>query len=132
MKFPFPLSWALVVTALLSAQLATAAEFYVHPEGNDANPGTLAQPFATVTRAQEAVSPGDTVWLRGGKYVFSGTKLVVGILLNKSGAEGKPITYSAYQDETPILDFYELATPARIKGISVTCDWIHFKGLEIR
>src|SRR5688500_16341137 len=99
MKSPFRLLWTVIVIALLAAQPATAAEFYVHPEGNDANPGTLAQPFATVTRAQEAVSPGDTVWLRGGKYVFSGTKLSVGILLNKSGEQGKPITYSAYQHE---------------------------------
>ena len=131
MKFPFRLSWT-VVAALLAWQPATAAEFYVHPDGNDANPGTLAQPFATVTRAQEAVSPGDTVWLRGGKYVFSGTKLEIGVWLNKSGQEGKRINYWAYRDETPILDFHQLATPARIKGIRVTGDWLHLKGLEIR
>src|SRR5687768_9206766 len=110
MKFQFRLSCAVVVTGLLllAAQPATAAEFYVHPEGKDANPGTLAQPFATVTRAQDAVAPGDTVWLRGGKYVFSGTKLAVGILLSKSGEEGKLIKYWAFQDETPVLDFHEL------------------------
>src|SRR5687768_12342856 len=106
MKCRFRLSWAVVVAALLAGLPVAAAEFYLHPEGNDANPGTLAQPFATVTRAQEAVSPGDTVWLRGGKYAFSGTNLAVGILLNKSGQEGKRIHYWAYQDETPILDFY--------------------------
>lgn len=75
MKSRVRLSWPAVVTALIAAQPATAAEFYVHPEGNDANPSTIAQPFATVTRAQEAVAAGDTVWLRGGKYVFSGTPL---------------------------------------------------------
>ncbi|MEO7413925.1 MAG: hypothetical protein ABIZ81_11270, partial [Opitutaceae bacterium] len=131
MTFRFCFSWA-VVAGLLAWQPATAAEFYVHPDGQDANPGTLAQPFATVTRAQEAVSPGDTVWLRGGKYVFSGTKREIGILLNKSGQEGKRINYWAYQDETPILDFHQLVTPVRIRGISVKGNWLHLKGLEIR
>jgi hypothetical protein len=118
--------------ALLAATPAAAAEFFVHPEGNDANPGTLAQPFATVTRAQEAASPGDTVWLRGGVYAFRGTTGAVGILLHKSGAPGKRIHYWAYQDETPVLDFFELQTPARIKGISVTGSWLHLRGLELR
>jgi hypothetical protein len=120
------------LAGLLAWRPANAAEFYVHPGGSDANPGTLEQPFATVTRAQEAVSPGDTVWLRGGTYVFSGDKLAIGILLNKSGQEGKRINYWAYKDETPILDFFKLVTPARIKGISVTGNWLHLKGLEIR
>jgi hypothetical protein len=64
--------------------------------------------------------------------VFTGTELAVDILLNKSGEAGKPITYSADQDEAPVLDFYELKTPARIKGISVTGSWLHLKGMEIR
>ena len=51
-----------MVAGLLAGQPATAAEFYVHPDGNDSHPGELEQPFATVTRAQEAVSPVDTVW----------------------------------------------------------------------
>jgi hypothetical protein len=131
MKSPFRISWA-IVTALLAWHPATAAEFYVHPDGNDAQPGTLAQPFATVTRAQEAASPGDTVWIRGGTYVFSGTKIEIGILLTKSGQPGKRINYWAYQNETPVFDFHQLATPARIRGISVKGDWLHLKGLEIR
>jgi hypothetical protein len=72
-----------VVFALVLAVVrsAAAAEFYVHPEGNDAHPGTLAQPFASVTRAQDAAAPGDTVWLRGGVYAFSGTTVEIGVLL---------------------------------------------------
>ena len=131
MKFRFRLCWT-VVAALLASPPAITAEFYVHPEGNDTHPGTLEQPFATVTRAQEAVAPGDTVWLRGGTYVFRGTTIEIGILLNKSGQEGKRIRYWAYRDETPIFDFHQLATPVRIRGISVKGDWLHLKGLEIR
>ncbi|MBI5690643.1 MAG: right-handed parallel beta-helix repeat-containing protein [Verrucomicrobia bacterium] len=121
-----------VVIALLAGRPVPAAEFYVHPDGNDANPGTLAQPFASVTRAQEAVAAGDTVWIRGGRYVFSGTQIEIGILLTKSGAAGKRINYWAYRDETPVFDFHQLATPVRIRGISVRADWLHLRGLEVR
>src|SRR4051794_4895855 len=42
---------------------APAADFFVAPAGDDHNPGTLDKPFATVQRAQDAASPGDTVFL---------------------------------------------------------------------
>jgi hypothetical protein len=122
----------LALAALLVPVSSHAAEFYVAPDGNDAGPGTIDRPFATVTRGQEAASPGDTVWIRGGQYTFSGAEIRIGILLDKSGQEGKPINYWAYPDETPVFDFYQLATPARIRGISVTGDWLHLKGLEVR
>src|SRR5687767_12112394 len=120
------------LTVMLLWNSVQAAEFYVSPTGSDASPGTIQEPFATVKRAQEAVSPGDTVWIRGGEYVFSGTEIEIGVLFNKSGSEGKRINYFAYQNETPIFDFFKLATRVRIKGLSVTGSWLHFRGLEVR
>lgn len=117
---------------LFAASHSTADEFYIHPDGKDSNPGTIEQPFASVARAQTAASPGDSVWIRGGEYFFKGTEIATGILLDKSGEEGKRINYWAYEDEIPIFDFYQLLTPARIRGISVTADWIHLRGIEIR
>ncbi len=124
--------FTLVPVLLLSTNISLAAEFHVAPDGDDANPGTIERPFASLTRAQDAASPGDTVWIRGGEYVFSGTDIKIGILLNKSGEKGKRINYWAYQDETPILDFHQLKTQVRIRAISVTGDWLHLKGLEVR
>lgn len=121
-----------LLTLLLSALPASAAEFYVAPTGADANPGTLQQPFATLTRAQDAAAPGDTVWIRGGLYEFAGTDIQIGVLLNKSGTPDKPIRYFAYQDEIPVFDFFKLATPVRIKGFSVTGSHLHLRGLEVR
>ena len=122
--------WTIVL--LFTLNCSFAAEFYMAPNGNDTNSGTIDQPFATLARAQDAASPGDTVWIRGGEYIFSGTEIQVGILLNKSGQEGKRINYWAYQDEKPVFDFFQLKTRARIKGMSVTGDWLYLKGLEIR
>ena len=50
---------------------ATANTFFVAPAaagGNDANPGTEAQPFATLSRAVNAVGPGDLIRVRAGSY----------------------------------------------------------------
>ena len=49
---------------------AGAGEYYVAPPpwGNDANDGSQGHPFATVTRALNAVAPGDTVWINDGVY----------------------------------------------------------------
>ena len=38
-----------------SGLLGVAADFYVSPAGDDANPGTREQPFASLARAREAV-----------------------------------------------------------------------------
>jgi len=48
---------AFILTALLLAPLTalSAADFHVSPNGNDADPGTAAKPFATLEHARDAV-----------------------------------------------------------------------------
>ncbi len=65
----------ILTMTMLGAMLALtrAAEFYVAPAGNDANPGTKDQPFATLERARDAVRDSTNrdnlaVVLRGGIY----------------------------------------------------------------
>lgn len=45
-----------------------AATWYVAPNGNDNNAGSLSQPFKTIPRAIDAASPGDAIELRSGAY----------------------------------------------------------------
>jgi hypothetical protein len=40
----------------------------VAPGGNDNNPGTMNQPWRTLARANAALQPGDTVYVRAGTY----------------------------------------------------------------
>src|SRR5512136_1194798 len=40
--------------------------FFVAPDGDDANPGTFEQPWATANHAAEVLEAGQTVYLRGG------------------------------------------------------------------
>lgn len=41
---------------------------YVAPGGSDANPGTEAEPFRTIGRAAQVVTPGTTVYVAPGQY----------------------------------------------------------------
>jgi hypothetical protein len=80
--------------------------YYVSTTGNDANPGTFTLPFATIQHALDlAVTPGDTVDVRGGTYKEQ-------IALTHSGAAGAPITLQAYPGEHPILNGTTVPSPA--------------------
>lgn len=127
---------ALLVGAVLPA---FAAEYFVAPDGSDAGAGSREAPFATLQRAQQAVAPGDTVYVRGGTYRLTEAHIArkerifaYVTLLDRSGAPGRRITYQAYPGERPIFDF-SAVKPAghRVHAFRVTGSWLHLKGLEV-
>ena len=130
----------LYIIILLTLTFTVAARtFYVAVDGNDENPGTKEQPFGGIMRAQEVVLPGDTVFVRGGKYVMNENQIarVQRIWayvhdLRKSGEPGKRIHYFAYPGEKPVFDFSNVKpVNKRIMAFNVTGSWIHFRGLSV-
>jgi hypothetical protein len=93
---------ALVTTA------ATAAEFFVAPGGNDAQPGTREQPFATPRQARDAIRAakqrGDrgpfVVELRDGTYPLSET---LTFTPEDSGTEAAPVLWRSATNEHAVL-----------------------------
>ena len=68
------------ITNQMPASAATQATYYVAPNGNDTNPGTITSPFKTLQHARDVVRTvnanmtGDiNVYLRGGNYPVSST-----------------------------------------------------------
>jgi hypothetical protein len=59
-------------TFIVPAALPVQAGIYVSPQGSDNAAGTLAAPQASLQRAAERAQPGDTVWMRGGRYLNPG------------------------------------------------------------
>ena len=80
---------------------------FVAPNGNDANPGTMAQPLKTVAKARDVVrgmtatmTADITVYLRAGTYPQT-SALTFGNA--DSGKNGFYVRYAAYQGEQPII-----------------------------
>jgi MYXO-CTERM domain-containing protein len=121
-----------ILPVLFLALPANATDYYVSPSGDDSAAGTEAAPFETVERGQMAASGGDTVFIRGGVYAFSGTSGTVGVAFSKSGSQNNRINYFAYPGEIPIFDLFMLTPQERVTGFDVTASWIHIRGLEVR
>ena len=89
----------------ISGSTVRAATYVVSPDGSDANPGTLEQPFATLQRAQQAVRQTRgrapvTVYLRKGTHYLSDTLVFTAA---DSGTQTAPVVYRAYQDEPAVI-----------------------------
>ncbi|MEV1005669.1 carbohydrate-binding protein [Nonomuraea sp. NPDC050202] len=133
-------STAFITTSVTAGNAAAGAVYYVAPNGSDSAAGTQAAPWASIARAQAAAQPGDTVYVRGGTYVFtransacsSQTARVDAITLNKSGSPGNLIRYWAHPGEKPVFDFSHMTDNCRIKGFSITGSHVHLKGLDVR
>jgi hypothetical protein len=96
------------LTTPTPASAATQATYYVAPNGNDANAGTITAPFKTLQHARDVVRTvnddmtGDiNVYLRGGTYPVSST---IAFTSADSGTNGHRVVYAAYQDEKPVLN----------------------------
>jgi Right handed beta helix region len=84
----------------LSSSLCAVTEYFVSTSGNDANPGTESQPFATLHRARNAVRQLNarkgvvrepvTVWIQGGTYYLSKP---LNLSSEDSGTQTAPIVY---------------------------------------
>jgi hypothetical protein len=128
-----------LILALFISSKVAAAEFFVAVDGNDANPGTIDKPFATIQHAQEAITPGDMVYIRGGTYhdrpdqIARRQRIWAYVnYLDKSGTPDKPIRYFAYKDERPVFDFSAVKPDGlRVNAFELAGSWIHLKGIEI-
>ena len=77
------------------------AEYYLAPDGDDANPGTESQPFGTLQTLLSSLSAGDTGYARGGTYYPTG--YADGSA--QEGTSGSPIRLEGYPGEDPVFDF---------------------------
>ena len=104
--------------------LATA--YYVAPTGNDANPGTIDQPWRTIQKAAQTLLAGETVYIRAGTYQER-------VLPQHSGSPGNEITYAAYPGETATIDGTGITLPDDLAGLFEIAgrSYIRLTGLRV-
>lgn len=134
----------LLLGLMSSVPMAAQHTYYMDPEGNDNNPGTAEQPFATLVKVQEVVEAGDKVYINPGTYVVPADQLPMtttnsGLYhcvfhMNKSGEAGKPISYLANPEKTgrPVFDLSQVKpTGQRVTVFYITGSNLYFKGFDV-
>lgn len=110
---------------ILSATHVSAASYYISPTGSDSNSGSISSPWANWKHACQYLSPGDTLYARGGTY----NDQLVGNYWTVSGTQNAPITFAAYPGETPIFE----GLGYQVDFMNVQSQkWLIFDGLRIQ
>lgn len=107
---------------------ATGNTYYVATNGNDTNPGSITQPWRTFSKAVSTVSPGDTVYIRGGTY-----HEILLAYRDGGGTVGNYVTYASYPGETAILDGTNIAIEHGEGLVTLkVVDYVKISGLKIQ
>ena len=132
--------FTMIVVTVLSAALH-AADYYVSPQGNDANTGVIDAPFATLRQAIGKATAGTTIYLREGIYQpteaeimgYQENSLYACVYnLTASGTAQLPITITGYEDEKAVIDLSQVKpTEKRVSGFYVKGDYWRLKKFDI-
>ncbi|MGD0037724.1 MAG: T9SS type A sorting domain-containing protein [Bacteroidota bacterium] len=101
---------------------------FVSTTGSDADSGTYTHPYLTLQKAISVATPGDSIFVRAGRYVNNST-----INITSSGTANKMIALYAYPPDNsrPFLDFSFMAYSGSNRGLYLTGSYWHIKGLDI-
>ncbi|WP_158265509.1 right-handed parallel beta-helix repeat-containing protein [Blastopirellula marina] len=108
---------ALLLVAITTTS-SSAADWYVSPTGSDQAAGSQEAPFATITRARDAIRAATkdqphTVWVADGRYVLSEPFILIG---QDSGTQQHPIVYRAMEGATPVFSGGTVLAPWKQEG----------------
>jgi len=117
-----------LLTLTLGLVRASAADYFVSTQGNDANPGTSAQPLRTITRAYSLATAGTTITVLPGVYTDYASGW--GLHLGKSGTAASPITLRSQVRGQAIIDGQNAAD--RNEAIYLDGSYNIIDGFEIR
>jgi len=124
------LALAISLIPILPAQAATGSTYYVATTGNDANPGTQAQPWKTVQNAAKSVAAGDTVIIASGAYKEN-------VTISTSGTTSAPITFQG-QNTPTVVQSTPTTTACLGSGnscilgtVMIVASQVSFKNMEV-
>jgi hypothetical protein len=127
----------IVLILLVVCISAPAATYYVATNGSNNYNGSINAPWLTWQKGFESLSPGDTLYIRGGIYypttIDWGTYALGLVINNKSGTSGNMKCVFAYPGERPVFDCRNIALSEHsVMGIYVqNSNYWYLKGLEV-
>ena len=128
-------SLVLFISLWLCLLSAHATTYYVAPNGNNNNPGTITAPFASIEKLNSVMSAGDIAYIRGGIYRsnYGNSGWQHWTLNNLHGTSGNLIKIWAYPGENPIFNLDDISPSISdpTAFILSNCSYVHLKGLRI-
>jgi len=92
----------LLILFLFVASIAGATNYYLSPSGNDATgDGSIGNPWWRMSKPWTVITPGDTVFMRGGTYAYTDQSDCY--LIGKDGSSGNMIVIMSYPGETATI-----------------------------
>ncbi len=123
----------LILIPMLALSLTTR---YVAPAGrggSDSNNGSIGSPYLTIGKAVSMMHDGDTTYLRGGTYAYTGA--AKSPWLDSVGTANARFCLWAYPGETPVLDYYNQNNFGDVQtggnGLHIRGDYWHLKGISV-
>src|SRR5262249_36383939 len=89
--------WSCWFLAVAFGNSAGAVNYFVATNGLDTNPGTMAQPFLTISKAASVVNAGDIVNIRSRTYRET-------VTFSRSGTLASQITFQNYSNEVATVN----------------------------
>lgn len=102
-----------------SCPVANERNYFISKQGNDNNDGSEQNPWLTIQKAADSVSPGDIVYVKEGIYRES-------VTITKSGTQEKRIIFSNFQN-----DNVNVFVTGGCHGFYVEADYITIRGFNI-
>lgn len=116
-------SSTLVSNATALSGIGNGSVYYMATTGSDSNSGSFSAPFATLRKAIETMSAGDTLYIRGGTYKVTADQIMVSDPSKISTAVAASSTGSSETVYTRIYDFSKGGS-----GSSSTISFIGYPG----
>ncbi len=113
----------LIAVVGLLPNLVMARSYYVSASGNDSWPGTIEQPFASLSFPAGRLEPGATVIVMEGTYAGP-------VKIEATGTAAEPIVFSVAQNATVIIDGSKTAPLTDL--VVISGKHLVFEGFEVR
>jgi hypothetical protein len=110
-----------------TASQPSTGTLYVAPSGSASATGTQSDP-TTLVSAIARITPGGTIYLRGGTYAFAQT---VTIPTGNNGTSSARNQLVAFQGETPVLNFSAQTEDPANRGLALNGSFWRLSGLVV-
>jgi hypothetical protein len=122
----------LTMGILFGACPAYCIDYFVAPDGNDNNDGSIDHPFKTISpKATGVIVAGDTIYLRGGTYTYTGPSTAITLPVKTGSSDANRCSLMGYQNERPLLDFSAM-TGTSADGLKISGSYWYVKGIDCK